>query len=102
MTANQFRKLALTLPGTVESSHMAHPDFRVRGKIFASLGYPDERYAMVKLTPLQQREFTQMDPKLFTPCAGAWGERGATQVLLGMAKVGIVRLALGAAWSNRT
>jgi len=51
MTANDFRKLALSLPEAVESAHMHHPDFRVRGKIFATLGYPDKDSGVVKLTP---------------------------------------------------
>ena len=59
MTANQFRKLALSLPGVVESSHFHHPDFRVRNKIFATLGYPDERWGMIKLTPDQQAVYRQ-------------------------------------------
>jgi hypothetical protein len=53
MTATDFRKLALSFPGTVESAHMHHPDFRIRGKIFATLGYPDDDWGMVKLLPEQ-------------------------------------------------
>jgi len=61
---------------------MNHPDFRIAGKIFASLGYPDDEHAMVKLTPEQQQLFLKKAPKVFTPCAGVWGERGATSVSL--------------------
>jgi hypothetical protein len=53
MTATQFRRVALGFPGVIESAHMNHPDFRVEGKIFASLGYPDETAGMVKITPEQ-------------------------------------------------
>lgn len=66
MTADQFRKLALLLPEALEGAHMGHPDFRVRGKIFATLG-PDETWAMVKLTPEQQAAFIQVEPKAFQP-----------------------------------
>jgi hypothetical protein len=49
MTIDEFRKTALEIPTAVECSHMNHPDFRVAGKIFASLGVPDESWDMVKL-----------------------------------------------------
>jgi hypothetical protein len=98
MTSETFRKMALETPGAVESAHMDHPDFRLNGKIFATLGYPEDDYAMIKLTPEEQADFMKRDPAVFSPCAGAWGERGATQVRLKGAKVGILReaLALGA------
>jgi len=57
MTANKFRSLALEISGALESSHMDHPDFRIGGKIFASLGYPDDEHGMVKLTPEQRGHF---------------------------------------------
>src|SRR5262245_31412560 len=59
MTANQFRKIALEFPGVIESAHMNHLDFRVAGKIFATLGYPDDEWGMVKLTSEQQRTFVE-------------------------------------------
>ena len=65
MTVNEFRKLALGFPEAVESSHMHHPDFRVRGKIFATLGYPDDDSAVVRLTPDEQKEFIRDDPSVF-------------------------------------
>ncbi|HEX4792962.1 MAG TPA: MmcQ/YjbR family DNA-binding protein [Humisphaera sp.] len=100
LTANQFRQLALKLPGAIEASHMDHPDFRLGGKIFATLGYPDERHAMVKLTPTQQRRVLKMAPTMFKPCSGKWGERGATNIILGAARVGVIREALSAAGDN--
>jgi len=100
MTANDFRKLALSLPEVVESAHMHHPDFRVGGKIFATLGYPDENWAVVKLTPDEQKRFIQSDPKAFYPVKGAWGRRGNSNICLPGAKVDIVRDALTAAWRN--
>jgi hypothetical protein len=82
MTANDFRRLALALPETIESAHMDHPDFRVGGKIFATLGHPAEGWGMVKLTPEQQHYFSRDYPKAFVPVKGAWGRRGATSVNL--------------------
>ncbi len=100
MTANEFRKLALEFPGTVESSHMNHPDFRVEGKIFASLGYPDDGWGMVKLTPEQQRTFVKEGAGAFRPCNGVWGERGATNVQLASVKKTLLQSALRAAIGN--
>ncbi|MGH7725580.1 MAG: MmcQ/YjbR family DNA-binding protein [Candidatus Eiseniibacteriota bacterium] len=99
MTASQFRRLALELPGAVESSHMDHPDFRVGGKIFATLG-PKEAWGMVKLTPDQQEAFLTAGPNVFSPASGAWGRGGATIVKLESARTPIVRHALTAAWRN--
>ncbi len=100
MTAAQFRKLALSLPETSEVGHMGHPDFRVGGKIFATLGYPDDGWAMLKLTPLEQMLFVQAEPEVFVPVKGAWGKRGATNVRLRGAKKAGVTKALAAAWRN--
>jgi hypothetical protein len=100
VTSNKFRDLALELQGVSEREHMAHPDFRVEGKIFATLGYPDENWGMVKLTPEQQRSFVARAPETFRPCKGTWGDRGATNVRLEVAKMAVVRAALGAAWGN--
>lgn len=82
MTANEFRQLALAIPGAVESSHMDHPDFRLRGKIFATLGVPDGEWGTVNLTPDEQRALMAEAPGVFKPCNGAWGERGYTHVFL--------------------
>jgi len=100
MTPDKFRRLALDLEGASEREHMGHPDFRVAGKIFATLGYPDENWGMVKLTPEQQRSFVAMAPETFRACKGSWGERGATNVQLEAAKITVVRAALDAAWRN--
>jgi hypothetical protein len=100
MNPNKFRRLALDLPGVTEREHMSHPDFRVGGRIIATLGYPDENWGMVRLTPEQQHSFVTMTPGTFRPCKGIWGERGATNVLLEAAKVKVVRAALDAAWRN--
>jgi hypothetical protein len=78
---------------------MDHPDFRVHGKIFATLG-PDEDWAMVKLTPGQQASFVRLEPEVFEPFAGAWGRRGCTRVWLAAAQELLVRQALLDAWRN--
>jgi hypothetical protein len=102
MTADHFRKMALAYPHAVESAHMNHPDFRIHGKIFATLCWPDENWGMVKLTPEQQRAFIQASPRVFDPCSGAWGRGGATNVHLAAAKQKEVRAALDCAVQNAT
>ena len=99
MTASQFRRLALALPEAVEASHMDHPDFRVGGKIFASIG-PKGDWGMVKLTPAEQKSFVRTDPDSFEPFHGAWGQRGCTKVLFDGADAHVVGQALAAAWRN--
>ena len=101
MTADQFRAIALSLPDTIEASHMDHPDFRVGGKIFASLGYPDAEWGMVSLTPDEQTRVIEVEPKVFMPVKGAWGRAGNTQVYLRLARKRSVRAALQAAWRKR-
>ena len=99
MTANKFRKLALGFPEAMEGSHMGHPDFRVGGKIFATLTAKED-VGMVKLTPDQQRWALNTSPENFYPASGAWGVRGATMVRLDGADENIVREAMLAAWKN--
>jgi hypothetical protein len=100
MNANEFRTLALELPEAAEAAHMGHPDFRVRGKIFASLGFPDERSGMVKLTGDEQASFIRAAPDMFHPASGAWGRRGCTIVQLRKAKKSVVKQSLLSAWRN--
>ncbi|HXN51810.1 MAG TPA: MmcQ/YjbR family DNA-binding protein [Candidatus Acidoferrum sp.] len=101
VTAEQFRRLALSFPEAFESSHMDHPDFRVRGgKIFATLAYPEKKWGMVKLTPEQQEEFVRAEPEVFEPVAGGWGRGGATSVRLRAATKKILKQAMAAAWCN--
>src|SRR5580704_4812828 len=99
MSADEFRSLALSLPEATEEAHMNHPDFRVGGKIFATL-VPDEAWGMVKLTTEQQAVFVKTEPEVFQPVNGAWGRRGCTYVRLEAATVPAVRPALVAAWRN--
>ena len=100
MTAKDFRQLALSLPETEERQHMSHPDFRVAGKIFATLGYPDKTRGMVKLSPEDQHYFSKDYPDAFIPVKGAWGRRGATSVHLKAAKRDVLQKAIEAAWRN--
>jgi hypothetical protein len=76
---------------------MNHPDFRLEGKIFASLGAPSDEWGMVKLTPQQQAKFLKRAPKMFKPASGAWGRQGYTSVNLEAANVAVVRMAIAAA-----
>ena len=101
MTAHEFRSIALSLPQASEAAHMGHPDFRVAGRIFATLGYPRAGWGMVRLTPEQQELFTRAQPAAFTPLKGAWGRTGNTNVRLRAASKGAVREALTIAWRNR-
>jgi hypothetical protein len=98
MTPNDFRQLALSLPEAIESAHMRHPDFRVGGRIFATLGYPDEDSAMVKLTRDAQTDFVRCNPGVFKPVKGAWGRQGSTNIYLPAAKTDVIHAALSMAW----
>jgi hypothetical protein len=100
VTPATFRRLALELPEAIESAHRDHPDFRVGGKIFATLAPGGEPRGMVKLTVEQQAQFTRDDPKMFATVSGGWGRGGATSVLLAAASEAAVRRALLAAWRN--
>jgi hypothetical protein len=99
MTLDDFRTIALSLPDAIESAHMGHPDFRVGGKIFATL-WPDKGWGMVKLSPEQQTMFMRAEPGVFVPVKGGWGRKGATNVLLESANVTTLRAALVTAWRN--
>jgi len=99
-TPSDFRRIALSFPEAVESAHQDHPDFRVGGKVFATLGYPEKGRGMVKLPPKEQLFFIEAEPDIFQPAKGAWGLRGATMVRLRAANKTSLRRALAAAWRN--
>ena len=101
MTAADFRRIALSLPEVEESAHMNHPDFRVGGKIFATLGYPDKDHGMVILPPEEQARFMQSYPKVFVPAKGAWGKRGSTTVRLEAVDRTTLKRAMEIAWRNK-
>jgi hypothetical protein len=101
MTAAQFRRVALSLPDASESAHMSHPDFRVGGKIFATLGYPDEDHGMVILPAEDQARLVQTYPRVFSPAKGAWGKRGSTTVRLQGIDRATLESVLEIAWRKR-
>jgi len=98
MTGDAFRRLAQALDGVEERSHMGHPDFRVGGRIFASLADEDETLAMVKLSLNDQDRFVEAMPAVFEPCAGAWGRGGATYMRLPKAGAATAKRALKCAY----
>jgi len=100
VSSNRFRLLALSLPGTIEGSHQGHADFRVGKRIFATLGYPDQEWGMVKLTPEQQSVLVEAEPDIFRPVPGGWGKQGNTNVRLARADQTTLLSALTQAWTN--
>jgi hypothetical protein len=101
MTPEMFRKLALQLPGASEGEHHGHADFRVGGKIFATLGYPSVEFATILLTPEAQALFVQTEPASFVPVPGGWGRKGSTNVRLQWGDQRVVRRALRVAWKRK-
>jgi hypothetical protein len=101
MTVNDFRRIALGLEGTEESSHMGSPDFRVGGRIFATLAAQAKGYGNLMLTPEQQAAFVEEMPEVFIPIAGGWGRMGATHVRLSAVSEDILSGALRTAWKLR-
>lgn len=99
MTGDDFRELALSLEGAVEHSHMRHPDFRVNGRIFATLT-ADEREGVVMLTPEEQQQLIAGHPTVFKPAAGGWGRQGCTVIQLARANSRVARAALLLAWER--
>jgi len=94
MNTGDFRRIALSLPGTQESSHMGKPDFRVGGKIFATLASAEHGYGNVMLTLEQQTTFVEELPEVFLPIAGGWGRMGMTHIRLAAAKEDVLAGAL--------
>jgi hypothetical protein len=99
-TPQEFRRIALSFPEVEERAHMNHPDFRVGGKIFATLGSPDADHGMVSLLPEQQEDFISLSDA-FRPASGAWGRGGSTLVRLDAVAVDLLEAALAAAWRLR-
>ena len=95
-----FRRLALQLPGAVESSHMGHPDFRLNNNIFATLSAQEKGYGVLKLTPEQQQSFLADQPQAFSPVQGGWGRMGMTFIHLHQADESLIAGALSTAFHN--
>jgi len=100
MTPDQFRRIALGFPEAMESAHGGHPDFRVRGKIFATLGAGEAERGVLKFSPEQQEMFMRIEPAMFEPATGGWGRKGWTWLYLRHAKPALARDALTTAWRN--
>ncbi len=98
MTPETFRRIALDLPEAEERAHGGHPDFRVGGKIFATLGSPDRDWGMANITPDQQEILLAAEPAMFKPASGVWGQRGCTLIRLGAIDEVTLRSALTMAW----
>lgn len=102
MTAQDFRRIALSLPGAEEGSHMGAADFRVGGRIFATLASEREGYGNLMLSPDHQAAFVAEAPHLFVPVAGGWGRMGATHIRLAVATEDVLTGALQTAWKLRS
>ena len=100
MSPNRFRLMALALPEAIEGAHQGHADFRIGKRIFATLGYPDKDWGMVKLTPEQQSVLVEAEPEIFRPVPGGWGKQGNTRVRLAKADATTLQSALTLAWHN--
>jgi len=101
MTVADFRRLALSLPGAQEGSHMGSADFRVGGRIFATLASQKLGYGNLMLSPELQADFVREAPRVFLPVAGGWGRNGATHIRLAEAHEDLLADALRAAWKLR-
>jgi hypothetical protein len=101
MTPADFRRIALSLDGVEEGSHMGSADFRVGGKIFATLASQDQGYGNLKLTPEMQADFVREAPDVFVPIHGGWGRMGMTHIRLANASEDVLAGALRAAWKVR-
>ena len=101
MNAADFRRIALALPGAEERSHMGSPDFRVGGRIFATLASQSKGFGNLMLTPEQQTAFVEEAPDVFLPVSGGWGRMGATHVRLDTATEDVLAGVLHTAWKLR-
>lgn len=101
MTANDFRRIALSFEGTEEGSHMGSADFRVGSRIFATLASQDKGYGNLMLTPEHQADFVRELPEVFLPIAGGWGRMGMTHIRLSKASEDVLEGALRTAWKLR-
>ena len=101
MTAADFRRIALSLPEGTEGSHFGNADFRVEGKIFATLAFEKEGYGVLLLSPDQQAGMVEDEPKVFSAVPGGWGRKGSTRVLLAKVPADILEGALRTAWRRK-
>jgi hypothetical protein len=101
MTGADFRKIALTMTDAAEGSHFGNADFRVGGRIFATLSLEREGYGVLLLNSEQQAGMVEDEPEVFSPVPGGWGRNGSTRVLLSKVAPDVLEAALRTAWQNR-
>jgi hypothetical protein len=101
MTGADFRRIALSMADATEGSHFCNPDFRVGGRIFATLSLERDGYGVLLLTPEQQAGMVEDEPAVFSPVPGGWGRNGSTRVLLSKVAPDVLEGALRTAWQNR-
>jgi YjbR len=101
MNIRDFRRIALSFPSAEESSHMGNPDFRVGGRIFATLASAKQGYGNIKLTLEQQQAFVAELPDVFLPIPGGWGRMGMTHIILAAASEDVLTGALHTAYQLR-
>ena len=101
MSGDQFREIALSLDGAEEGAHMGNPDFRVGGRIFATLSLEKQGYGVLLLNTEQQAGMVADAPEVFSPVPGGWGRKGSTRVLLAKVAPDVLNDALRTAWENR-
>src|ERR1700682_3031220 len=101
MKPSDFRRIALSLEGAEEGSHMGAADFGVGSRIFATLASEDKGYGNLMLTPELQAAFVEEMPEVFLPIPGGWGRMGMTHIRLAEATADVLRGALLAAWQLR-
>ncbi len=101
MTTSDFRRIALSMEGAEEGSHMGSADFRVGGRIFATLASQSQGYGNLMLTQEQQEAFVSESPEVFLPIAGGWGRMGMTHIRLAAASEDVLHGALHTAWRLR-
>jgi hypothetical protein len=94
MDADDFRRIAHSLEGAEESSHLGHPDCRVGGRIFATLAWQGRGYGNPKLMAEQPATFVGKLPEVFVPVAGGWGRMGMTHIRLAVADEDVLAGAL--------
>ncbi len=101
MTVDDFRRIALSFESVEESAHMGSPDFRVGGRIFATLASASQGYGNLMLSPEQQAAFVGEQPEVFVPSAGGWGRMGMTHIRLAASSEAVLTGALRTAWKLR-
>ena len=101
MNAADFRRIALSMPEAAEGSHFGNADFRVGGKIFATLSLEKEGYGVLLLSPEEQAGMVEDESKIFSPVPGGWGRKGSTRVRLAKVPTDILEAAMRMAWRRK-